>query len=67
MTEMKFRTFGAMTVAALLTCAAWVAGCGGAVEGSTYTGNGGVVTIEFKSGGKAYVATGPISTPYSRR
>jgi hypothetical protein len=38
-------------------------GCGGKLEGSTYAGNGGVVQIEFKSGGKAYVSTGPVSTP----
>jgi hypothetical protein len=41
----------------------YLAGCGAKVEGNTYTGNGGVVQIEFKSGGKAYVATGPVSTP----
>jgi hypothetical protein len=38
-------------------------GSGGKVEGNTYTGNGGVVQIEFKSDGKAYVSTGPVSTP----
>jgi hypothetical protein len=38
-------------------------GCGGSVSGNTYTGNGGVVQVEFKSGGKAYVSTGPVSTP----
>jgi len=38
-------------------------GCGGTVEGSTYQDNGGVVKIEFKSGGKAYVSTGPATTP----
>lgn len=38
-------------------------GCGGKVEGNTYAGNGGVVQVEFKSGGKAFVATGPVSTP----
>jgi hypothetical protein len=38
-------------------------GCGGKVEGNTYEGNGGVVKIEFKSGGKAFVSTGPLSTP----
>jgi hypothetical protein len=37
-------------------------GCGGKVEGNTYTGNGGIVQIEFKPGGKAYVSTGPVST-----
>jgi hypothetical protein len=37
-------------------------GCGGkTVEGSTYIDNGGVVQIEFKSGGKAFVSTGPVA------
>jgi len=40
-------------------------GCGGKVAGNTYEGNGGVVRIEFKSGGKAYVSTGPVTTPCS--
>ncbi len=38
-------------------------GCGGSVSGNTYSGNGGVVQVEFKSGGKAFVSTGPVSTP----
>jgi hypothetical protein len=37
-------------------------GCGGKVEGNTYEGNGGVVKIEFKSGGKAYMSAGPATT-----
>lgn len=45
--------FGVMTVVAT--------SCGGSAEGNTYSGNGGVVKIEFKSGGKAFVATGPVS------
>jgi hypothetical protein len=40
-------------------------GCGGKVEGNTYEGNGGVVRIEFKSGGKAYVSGGPATTTCS--
>lgn len=36
-------------------------GCGGGVAGNTYIDNGGVVQVEFKSGGKAYVSTGPVS------
>lgn len=31
------------------------------MEGSTYIDNGGVVHIEFKSGGKAFVSTGPVA------
>lgn len=43
-----------------------ITACGGAkVAGSTYSGNGGVVKIEFKSDGKAYVSTGPVSTTCS--
>lgn len=38
------------------------ASCGGGVQGSTYEGNGGVVRIEFKSGGQAFVSTGPVTT-----
>jgi hypothetical protein len=37
------------------------AACGSSVAGSTYIDNGGVVQIEFKSNGKAYVSTGPVS------
>ena len=40
-------------------------GCGSKIEGSTYEGNGGVVKIEFKSSGKAYVSTGPVTTTCS--
>jgi hypothetical protein len=36
---------------------------GGGVQGNTYEGNGGVVRIEFKSGGQAFVSTGPVTTP----
>jgi hypothetical protein len=35
--------------------------CGGGVKGNTYVDNGSVVQIEFKSDGKAYVSTGPVS------
>jgi hypothetical protein len=37
-------------------------GCGSKVEGSTYEGNGGVIKVEFKSGGKAYMSAGPATT-----
>jgi hypothetical protein len=40
-------------------------GCGSKVEGSTYEGNFGVVRIEFKSGGKAYLSAGPATTTCS--
>lgn len=37
-------------------------GGGGGVQGNTYVDNGSVVKIEFKSGGKAYLSTGPVTT-----
>jgi hypothetical protein len=42
-----------------------VAGCGSKVKGRTFHDNGGVVKIEFKSGGKAFVSTGPVSNACS--
>jgi hypothetical protein len=39
--------------------------CGNKVEGNTYEDNGGVVKIEFKSGDKAYVSTGPVTNTCS--
>jgi hypothetical protein len=59
------KTFNASNAAKLATLALLgvaTPACGGSVEGSTYAGNGGIVKIEFQSGGKAYVATGPVST-----
>lgn len=49
---------------AILASAASIAlaGCGSSVAGSNYIDNGGVVQIEFKSDGKAYVSTGPVTT-----
>ncbi len=53
------RAFAFMAILSVCTTA-----CGGATaEGDTYTGNGGIVKIEFKSGGKAFVSTGPVTTP----
>jgi hypothetical protein len=53
------------TLAVLVTCSVLVTACAQKIEGATYGDNGGVVRVEFKSGGKAYVSTGPISTPCS--
>jgi hypothetical protein len=41
----------------------------GRVQGHVYHGNGDVVVVEFKSNGKAFVSTGPVSTPctYSQK
>lgn len=61
----KFKSSAAMTIGILLMSALLLTACGASVEGNTYTGNGGVVVIEFKSGGKAFVSTGPVSTPCS--
>jgi hypothetical protein len=52
-----------VTLALSLASLVLLAGCGSSVSGNTYTGNGGVVSVEFKSGGKAFVSTGPVSTP----
>lgn len=60
----KFTLSNALAMAMLGTLATAI-GCGGKVEGNTYEDNGGVVKIEFKSGGKAYVSTGPATTTCS--
>ena len=62
---MTKNTVRAMNAVVFGMLAVAVTGCGGSAEGHTYSGNGGVVKIEFKSDGKAYVATGPVSTPCS--
>jgi hypothetical protein len=54
-----------VVIGALLAVIVVATGCGGKVEGNTYSDNGGVVTIEFKSGGKAYVSTGPATNTCS--
>ena len=59
----RFRSPSVLGLGILVAAGVLVSGCGGKVEGNTYAGNGGVVQIEFKSGGKAYVSTGPVSTP----
>ena len=46
-------------LAAACLCAILVA-CGSRVSGHTYHNNGGVVQVEFRTGGKAYVSAGPI-------
>lgn len=60
---MKMKRSSSRTCArgTLLFCCAFSIGCGGGVSGNTYVDNGGVVQVEFKSGGKAYVSTGPVS------
>ena len=53
----------ARTVAFIAAVAVCATACGGkTAEGNTYADNGGVVKIEFKSDGKAYVSTGPVTT-----
>lgn len=62
----RFNTSNAWTVAVVAALSAGTAGCGSAgAEGHTYSGNGGVVKIEFKSDGKAFVSTGPVTTTCS--
>jgi hypothetical protein len=60
--EKRFNSSNALAPVILVILGALVIGCGGKLEGTTYAGNGGVVQVEFKSGGKAYVSTGPVST-----
>jgi hypothetical protein len=52
-----FKTLRALAISLLIL----TVGCGRKVEGNTYEDNGGVVKVEFKSGGKAYVSTGPVT------
>lgn len=51
----------ATTMAVCMTLTA----CGNKVSGHTYHDNGGVVTVEFKPDGKAFVSTGPVTQPCS--
>ena len=57
----RFNQSHVLAFAILAILSVFPTGCGGKVEGSTYIDNGGVVQIEFKSGGKAYVSTGPAT------
>jgi hypothetical protein len=61
--EIKFKSPGPLSIGSLLIFVIFLTACGSKVEGNTYAGNGGIVSVEFKSGGKAFVATGPVSTP----
>ena len=60
---MRKRKHHAGFTALLAAAAMFLTACGASVSGNTYQDNGGVVQIEFRSGGKAYVSTGPISQP----
>jgi len=43
-----------------------IAGChSNSVQGRTFHDNGGVVKVEFKSGGKAFVSAGPMTNTCS--
>lgn len=55
------RSISVNKLTVILILALVSAGCGGQVVGNTYEDNGGVVKVEFKSGGKAYVSTGPVT------
>ena len=63
MKNIEFSTSKLLAWGVLLMWGVLITGCGGKAQGNTYAGNGGVVQVEFKSGGKAYVSTGPVSTP----
>ena len=60
----KFTLSNALAIAIVGTLATAI-GCSGKVAGNTYEDNGGVVKVEFKSGGKAYVSTGPVTNTCS--
>ena len=61
-----FKTSIARAFAFVAILSVYTTGCSGAqAEGHTYTGNGGVVKIEFKSDGKAFVSTGPVTATCS--
>ncbi|PYX21579.1 MAG: hypothetical protein DMG82_17590 [Acidobacteria bacterium] len=62
--QKKFTLSNALALA-LLGVLSITIGCGRKVEGNTYEDNGGVVKVEFKSGGKAYVSTGPVTNTCS--
>ena len=57
----KFGGWHALAVAVIGLVGVGI-GCGSKVEGNTYEGNGGIVKIEFKSGGKAFLSAGPATT-----
>jgi hypothetical protein len=59
------RTLSNALAVVMLGTLATAIGCSGGVVGNTYEDNGGVVKIEFKSGGKAYVSTGPATNTCS--
>ena len=62
----KSKLVSAPRWAALAVMGVCLTACGGgSVDGNTYVDNGGVVKIEFKSDGKAYVSTGPVTTTCS--
>lgn len=59
----RFNTSNARTAAVVAALDACTTGCGGATaQGHTDGGNGGVVRIEFQSGGEPFVSTGRVST-----
>jgi hypothetical protein len=57
--------FSHVLLVAILALVGFAVGCGGNVAGNTYADNGGVVQIEFKSGGKAYMSMGPMTNTCS--
>jgi hypothetical protein len=53
--------YGVAAASVALMCLG-VAGCGNNVSGHTYSGDNGLVKIEFKSGGSATATMGPMSS-----
>ena len=61
--KIRFNLLHTLAYVSLAMMCIFLPSCRGKVEGNTYMNNGGVVQIEFKSGGKAYVSTGPVTNP----
>jgi hypothetical protein len=53
--------YGVAAASLALMCLG-IAGCGNSVSGHTYSAPGGMVKIEFQSGGKAMTSMGPMSS-----
>jgi hypothetical protein len=59
--KVKAKTQHGMAAASLAMMCLGIAACGTSVSGHTYADNGGMVKIEFQSGGTARATQGPIT------
>jgi hypothetical protein len=58
---MRTNRLNVLAVAVVAALSLFATSCGGGVQGHIYKDNGGVVQIELKSSGKAYVSAGPMT------